>query len=215
MAIEMSNYRICEEWGEKFVVHSRDLGEKVGGIYPGAKWSDVVANNVYLDDTLYWENEIDYLRFKREILSNIGGEKITVNGKKMDESIRESGSTAFPEKGTGESKNQNALGKSDQDTLHRKWSVKNYKGSHSDKETGKNKNYFRKKKIPQRNNKNYPTKPNIKGDEKVVKVSEKQNYFNWEINHAGVESMIEEEKVASEKYDQQEPYSAGDLYVYE
>ena len=71
-------------------------------------------------------------------------------------------------------------------------------------------------KIPQKNKKNYPTKPNIKGDEKVIKVSEKQGYFNWEINHAGMESSIVEEEIAWEKYDQDTEYdSAANLYVYE
>lgn len=182
MAIDMSNFRICEEWGEKFVVHNRNLGEKVDGIYPDAKWSDVVANNVYLDDTLYWEYEMENVQ-QAKIFSEGEEEKsFIINERETFPDIRESVNSYRENLG-------------DMANSDRKW--------------------YRKKKIPEKNNKNYPTKPNIKGDEKVVKVSEKQDYFNWEINHAGVESMIEEEKVASEKYDQQKPDSVGDLYVYE
>jgi hypothetical protein len=153
-------YRVEDRWGEQEVVHNSNLGDKVEGQYPDKKWSEVARDGVSLDDTIHWDNEIEYLNYKREQLSNTGGEKIIVNEKKMDSSIRESGgSSRFSEKGTGESKNQNALGKSDQDSLYRKWAVKNYKGSHSDKETGKNKNYYRKKKIPTSRIKKYPVKP--------------------------------------------------------
>ena len=154
-----SEFRVEDRWGEPEVVHDCDLGEKIAGQYPNKKWSEVTKDGVPLDDTIHWDNQIEYLKYKRDLVSNTGGEKVIVNEKKMDPSIRESGSSTYSVKGTGESKNQNSLGKSDQDTLHRKWSVKNYKGSHSDKETGKNKNYYRKKKIPTSRIKKYPVKP--------------------------------------------------------
>ena len=186
-------YRVEDRWGEPDVVHNCDLGDKVGEQYPEKKWSQVAKDGVSLDDTIHWDNEIEYLNYKRELLSNTGGEKIIVNEKKIDSSIRESGSGSgrISEKGTGESKNQNALGKSDQDTLYRKWSVKNYKGSHSDKETGKNKNYFRKKKIPTSRIKKYPVKP-IR-DQDLEKKKANQEKFE-DVAH----SKEFEEKVAIE-----------------
>lgn len=182
MAISMSNVRICDDWGEKCVVHDRELGEKVDGVYPHKKWSDVVLNDVYLDDTLFWEYEMENV--KHAINDSVDqGKSIIINDRDTFAGIKES--TSSYRENLGDMANSD-----------RKW--------------------IRKKKIPQKNKKNYPTKPNIKGDEKVIKVSEKQDYFNWEINHAGMESSIVEEEIAWEKYDQDtESYSAANLYVYE
>ena len=146
-------------WGQPTPVHHRDLGEKTGLLYFGKKWADVAANGISLDDSIHWDNEIDYLEHRRSLVQDTGGEQIMLNDKKMDDSIRETGVTPSDIKGTGESKNNSALGKSDQDTLHRKWCIKKYKGSHTDKEIGKDKNYFRKKKIPRSRLKKYPVKP--------------------------------------------------------
>ena len=182
MAISMANYRVCDEWGEKFVVHHRDLGEKVRGIYPGTKWYDVVLKDVYLDDTLYWEYQMENVMYTKK--NSILDEKktIMINDRETIPDIRES--TSYYRDNLGDIANSD-----------RKW--------------------IRKKKIPQKNKKTYPTKPNIKGDDKVVKVSEKQDYFNWEIKHAGFEVDCVEEDFACEKYDQEEAFSATTLYVYE
>ena len=66
------------------------------------------------------------------------------------------------------------------------------------------KKYRRKRKIPQTKNKNYPTKPHKKGDDKVDKKKEEQDYFNWEINHAEKEvneafKQLNEERLKHEK----------------
>jgi hypothetical protein len=49
--------------------------------------------------------------------------------------------------------------------------------------------FHRSRKIPEKKNKNYPTKPHVKGDDKIIKVPEQLDYFNWEINHAEQESQ--------------------------
>lgn len=145
--------------GQVIPVHHRDLGEKTGELYFGKKWADVAANGISLDDSIHWDNEIDYLELRRSLVQDTGGEQIMLNDKKMDDTIRETGVSPSDIKGTGESKNKSALGKSDQDTLHRKWCIKKYKGTHTDKEIGKDKNFFRKKKIPRSRLKKYPVKP--------------------------------------------------------
>lgn len=145
--------------GQLFPIHDRDLGEKAGNLYPDKKWSDVAINGVSLDDTIHLDNEIEYLKYVKEMAKDSGGKSIMIGDKNVSPGIHESGSFNPSIKGSGESKNQGALGKSDQDALHRKWLVKNYKGSHTDKETGKNKNYYRKKKIPRSRMKKYPVKP--------------------------------------------------------
>lgn len=167
-------FRVEDRWGEPEVVHNRDLGHKDGGMYPEKKWSDVALNGVSLDDTIHWDNEIEYMKFKRDLVSGTGGGQIIINDKKIDASIRESGASPQDLKGTGESKNQGALGKSDQDTLHRKWCIKNYKGSHTNKEIGKDKNFFRKKKIPTSRIKKFPVKPIRDQDLEKKKVNQEK-----------------------------------------
>jgi hypothetical protein len=160
--------------GQLHPFHHRDLGIKEGNLYPEKKWVDVAIDGVSLDDTAHWENEIDYLQYVAENARDTGGEEIMIGDKIVDPTIRESGSFDASMKGTGESKNQGALGKSDQDTLHRKWFVKNYKRSHTDKEVCKDKNYFRKKKIPKSRLKKYPVKPIRDQDLEKKKVNQEK-----------------------------------------
>lgn len=173
-------------WEQLHPVHHRDLGEKEGEIYPKKKWSDVAIDGVSLDDTIHWDNEIDYVKSVTEVAENTGGDKTMINDKKMDDTIHESGTTNPSIKGTGESKNQGALGKSDKDTLHRKWSIKNYQGTYSDKEIGKNKTFYRKRKIPKSRVKNYPVKPitdaqKEKKEEIAVKYDEIIDVFDTKV----------------------------------
>ena len=161
-------------WGQLHPVHHRDLGVKAGDIYPGKKWSDVAIDGVSLDDTIHWDNEIDYLHYLQEMAEGSGGEETMVNDKQMDNTIQESGTNHIPLKGTGESKNFSGIGKSDQDTNHRKWSVDNLVYPGSSKENGKHKTFYRKRKIPKSRVKNFPVKP-IRDDqrEKKTEVAEK------------------------------------------
>ena len=162
MSIADSNFRISNEWGEKYVVHDRQLGEKVNGVYPGKKWSDVVIDNVSLDDTIYWDYQIENLLYDmKESQEKNMDESITINERDVYPEIRES-------------------------------------SSHHREEKKGHEKFYREKKVPQKNNKNYPTKPKIVGDEKVVKVSEKQDYFNWEITKALHEDRDVEEDMFEE-----------------
>ena len=43
------------------------------------------------------------------------------------------------------------------------------------------KKFYRKRKVPQKKNKNYETKPKIGDDEKAQKISEQERYFQWEV----------------------------------
>lgn len=160
-------------WGQLHPVHHRDLGEKKGDLYPGKKWSDVAIDGVSLDDTIHWDNQIDYLKYYSDMAEGTGGEGTMINDKKMDNMIHESGTTDISIKGTGESKNFAGIGKSDQDTIHRKWLMDNIKGL-SSKLNGKHKTFYRKRKIPTLKNKNYPVKP-IRDNqtEKKTEVAEK------------------------------------------
>jgi len=42
-------------------VHFRDLGQKTNELYNGASWCDVIINNVPLDTTIQFEEEISYI----------------------------------------------------------------------------------------------------------------------------------------------------------
>jgi hypothetical protein len=139
-------------------VHHRDLGIKEGDLYPGKKWSDVAIDGVSLDDTIHWDNEIDYIHYLQESAEGTGGGDIIVGNKKVDPTIRESGSSNSLMKGTGESKNYAGTGKSSEDAAHRKWISKEFRDATA-KETNKNKTFYRKRKIPTSKTKNYPVKP--------------------------------------------------------
>jgi len=77
-----------------------------------------------------------------------------VGDKKVDSVIRESGNSPNQIKGTGESKNFYGYGK---DQRYRKW----LNGIHiqDPKAAGKDKTFYRKRKIPLGRTKNYPVKP--------------------------------------------------------
>lgn len=182
MAIEMAHFRIANEWGDQFVVHDRKLGEKVDGVYSGKKWSDVVLNDVCLNDTIYWDHQMEDIKYRSEESQYFSrNQNIVINRRDVNQSIQESSS------------------------YHRK-------------EKEEPNLFYRKKKVPQKNNKNYPTKPKVVGDEKVVKVSEKQGHFNWEIKEALHEDRDIEEDMFAAYYDSKEflnniPSACG-LYDY-
>ena len=54
------------EDGREWTIHTRNLGTKQGHIYPTIKWSDVVINETYFDDTLDLENKGEFLNLQIE-----------------------------------------------------------------------------------------------------------------------------------------------------
>ena len=91
---DSDKFKICDECGETVVRHCRKLGEKVGGVYPNASWSDVVINDVDLDKTMKNQNEIESIEIQK-YLASLDEEKrpIFVNGRNVDYQV------SFSEKG--------------------------------------------------------------------------------------------------------------------
>ena len=143
------NFRIQDDWGDRFVLHSRDLGEKKCNIYKGKKWSDVVINGTPLDNTMDWQDHIEYLNYYREVCEGTGGVQVDVTEKKVDDSIRESSTYHETVKGPGKS-NKNSSGE----------------GSNV---------FFRKRKIPKARTKNYPVKP-VRDSKRVMNDNIYQEY---------------------------------------
>ena len=80
-------------------IHTRELGEKVGGLYPKASWSDVTIHRVNIDDSMYWH-------FRNDCIEEMFDSKepvntIIVGEKKVDPLIRSSVSGEEFEKGIG------------------------------------------------------------------------------------------------------------------
>ena len=147
------NYEISNDWGSHTVFHTRDIG-------PNSSWADRVINGVHLDDTCSWQNRMEYLLAAKDISCNQEPKTIMVNDRgKINKTILESESRSELVKGSGESKNWFGYGKSDESAKHRKWLDKNYSDTATKKETGKDKTFFRKRKIPSSNHKNYTVKP--------------------------------------------------------
>ena len=143
------NFLIQNDWGDRFVIHSRELGVKKCNLYEGGKWSDVAINGVPLDHTMEWQDHIEYLNYCSELCEGTGGYDVYVYEKKVDESIRES--STYHEKVKG-------LGKS------------NEKGSGEGKDI-----FFRRRKIPKARKKNYPVKP-IRDYNRVINDTISQEY---------------------------------------
>ena len=153
MFSDSDNYEIRNDWGSHTVFHKRDIG-------PKSSWADRVINGVHLDDTCSWQNKMEYLLASKEITCNQEPKTIMVNDReKINKTILESESRSELVKGSGESKNWFGYGKSDESAKHRKWLYKNYSDTATKKETGKDKTFFRKRKIPRSNHKNYTVKP--------------------------------------------------------
>jgi len=146
MFSDSGKFDIVNEWGYQRVIHTRNLS-------PGSSWADRVIHGVYLDDTCKWSYESDLVRHEKE-LSETDDTYLMVGDKKVDPVIRESGNSPNPIKGTGESKNFYGYGK---DQRYRKW----LNGIHiqDPKAAGKDKTFYRKRKIPLGRTKNYPVKP--------------------------------------------------------
>ena len=144
-------FDIRNDWGRLTSYHKRDISDD-------SSWVDRVINGVSLDDTLKWEYGNYVVDSKIDLSSDATPETLMINSRNVDNTIRESTGTPCVIKGTGESKNSSGLGKSSKDAIHRKWSVKKFQGL-SERESDKNKTYFRKRKIPKARHKNFPVKP--------------------------------------------------------
>ena len=83
-------------------IHTRDLGEKEGNLYPEASWSDVTIHGVNIDDSMFWHFQNDCI--EGMVDSNPSENTITVGEKNVDPLIRSSISDEGFEKGTGEKK---------------------------------------------------------------------------------------------------------------
>ena len=149
--------------------HKRNINEE-------SSWVDRVINGVPLDDTFKWEYQNYTIDSKMNHSSNQNMGELLVNPRNINNTIRESIHGSDIIKGSGESKNFSCLGKSDKDTLHRKWCIKESRNT-SGRDTGKDKTFYRKRKVPKKRTKKYPVKPlnDIQYDKKVKDVSKFTN----------------------------------------
>lgn len=73
-----------QEEGHLAPVHYRDLGLKSGALYKkSVSWSDVAINNVPLEQTFRYENEIDWVSTTQDLTPDPDLEPIIVNGRDM------------------------------------------------------------------------------------------------------------------------------------
>lgn len=72
-------FAVVDEWGEKSIIHHRDLGKKQNGLYKDKHWSDVVIHRVYLDDTIYWTDQIEEINYIKGNISEMEGPSIVIN----------------------------------------------------------------------------------------------------------------------------------------
>jgi hypothetical protein len=131
---------------------------------------------------MYWQNHGEYLTERRELSEQQEPTTILVNERRnVSKEILESASGTDLVKGSGESKNWYGLGKSDESKQQRKWINKNmvpWIEVPAEKTHGKNKNFFRKRKIPISKKKNYPVKPitDVQKDKHDI-IQEKYDYI--------------------------------------
>lgn len=69
-------FSVCPETG--LAVHKRDMGEKVGGTYKDASWADAVINNVRLDESFAYEDEISRINEEKEKSEKEGNCGVTI-----------------------------------------------------------------------------------------------------------------------------------------
>ena len=65
-------FAIVHEWGVPVAIHYRDLGDKVGSVYPRARWSDVTIHNVPLETTFEYQDQIYMIEDKIHESIHIG-----------------------------------------------------------------------------------------------------------------------------------------------
>lgn len=94
--MNMSGIEIVDIWGEREVVHKREINEK-------STWVDRVINGVHLDDSCFWDEEIKSVAWARFLSDQEGkSEPIVVNRRDCvsDISVSETGHS-HDEKGEG------------------------------------------------------------------------------------------------------------------
>ena len=146
MIADSNSFKVVEDWGRTRFVHTRDLGE-------GSSWADRVIHGVDLDDTCRWSLESTLIRQEQES-SDKEKRYSMICERNIDPQIRESGSVLEKTKGSGDSKNRGY----GTDPLVRKWVQKTFP-SDNGKLNGKNKDFYRKRKIPLSRKKNFTVKP--------------------------------------------------------
>ena len=161
MFCDSQNFKIMEEEdGHRFAFHHRELGAKNGHLYPGKKWADVVVNNVSLDKTCDLENRDEFLHILNEASVRRKPKTSELNEKKVSQEILSSGSNI----------SEPIMKK----VSRKRTKVRQKKGV---------KDLKRERTIPPKKKK-YPTKPQMKGDDKIVKTQKEKDHFHWEINDA-------------------------------
>lgn len=162
------HFKIIEdEDGYRQAYHHRDLGVKNGHLYPKKKWSDVTLNNVSIDKTCDLENRDEFLHILNESSVRRDMKTSELNEKKISNEILI----------TESSKDESSTKSSNRERtkLRQKKGIKSLK---------------RRRTIPPKKKK-YPTKPVIKGDDRIIKIQPEKDHFQWEIyqsqqeNHAG------------------------------
>jgi len=184
MFSDSRNFEIVDDGAYPRVIHKRDLDDN-------SSWADRVIHGVDLDDTCKWSYESSLVQYKKD-LSEREDTYLMVGDKKVDTVIRESGNTSGQIKGTGESKNFYGYGK---DPSYRKL-INGIHIQNNAKISGKDKTFYRKRKIPQGRTKNYPVKPHTgQQRDKVESKGAKYDIVNGEdadyhtIRDSGDESM--------------------------
>lgn len=87
---DSANFKVSDDSDGGVVVrHSRELGEKLGGMYPKASWSDVVINDVDLDESMRHQDMIECIETQRYLASlNQDKKQIFINGRNVDGQMR-------------------------------------------------------------------------------------------------------------------------------
>ena len=132
-----------DEDGRRYAFHYRDLGTRVEDIYPGKKWSDVTINGVSLDKTFELEDIDDHLHIVNEGSTRRESKYSGVNEKKVPTDIQYSCSNELRER---------KKYKRETTSTRRKRGIKELK---------------RKRSLPPKGQKKYPTKPIRKKDGEI------------------------------------------------
>ena len=86
---DSENFKVGDDSDGGVVRHSRELGEKLGGMYPKASWSDVVINDVDLDKSMRHRDMIECIETQIYLASlNQDKKQVFINGRNVDGQMR-------------------------------------------------------------------------------------------------------------------------------
>ena len=85
---------------EGSIIHTRNLGEKSGLLFPQARWADVAIHKVDIDDSMFWHLRNDSLEWKLSSTDEQG--EIVVGEKNVVCDIKESSHYDYPFRDLGE-----------------------------------------------------------------------------------------------------------------